>query len=69
METVAPKVQAHPKYPPFSPAFLFGLPELMGDSQRPLICSTWLKFHGYFSGLPAILSITLLSPHMTVIAS
>lgn len=69
METVALKVQAHPKCPLFSPAFLVGLPELiMGDSWRPLLCPTWLKSHGDLCS-SSVLSTTLISPHMTVIAS
>lgn len=69
MEMVAVKVQAHPKHPPLSPAFLLSLPELMGGSQRPLMCSTWLLFHRHLCSLPAIFSITLISHYMTVIAS
>lgn len=71
METEALKVQAHPKYPRFSPAFLFGLPELIvGDSWSSLLtCSTWLQLHGNLCSFPAVLSITLKSPHMTIIAS
>lgn len=66
---VALKVQAHLKCPLFSPAFLFGLPELiMGDSRRPLLCPTWLKSHGDLCS-SSVVSIALISPHMAVIAS
>lgn len=42
--------------------FLFGLPEFMGDSQRLLICSTWLIFYEDLCRLPASLSLTLVFP-------
>lgn len=61
-KSVALKVQAHPKHPLFSPASLFGLPELMmGESWRPLIRSTWLTSHGDLCSFPAVLSIINLS--------